>query len=418
MSIYILGPDSNGDCCACSERIDVCDTCTPAGGCECALQVPIGSLYSDYGTAKTLLELLALACRLWNTSDIISNYSTYSYTPRSNGFDIVANKTPQNIFRAIQTRLYVSISLEEGESVDMPYSITATGSSVSKDAIFGVQLMSCDTFAVLVDFNTGLAANSVSGTYSFTAPYTGTFILMMVCTVRSTDPFSPIDIGIDETVGANFSGVFVTNPIIALYDDSGTTRQLDACPKFLLPPRTENTGTWYSDETAAQSAITNLTDNCIGYINFAATSFVATGGSSLSLAFVAAAILTAYYGASRGVYGSINTLGGDTISTTINASVSVGSTATLGVTYYVFDDSAAIIFVDSSSGSSSATFNFAAPYSGKYIVLTVFSITQGATPFNLTASAVTTSSGGFSINPIQALYGTDPLLDCPARLDC
>lgn len=28
MAIYILGPDQNGDCCACEQRINVCDTCT------------------------------------------------------------------------------------------------------------------------------------------------------------------------------------------------------------------------------------------------------------------------------------------------------------------------------------------------------------------------------------------------------
>lgn len=29
MAIYILGPDQNGDCCTCAERVNVCDTCVP-----------------------------------------------------------------------------------------------------------------------------------------------------------------------------------------------------------------------------------------------------------------------------------------------------------------------------------------------------------------------------------------------------
>lgn len=33
MAIYILGPDQDGNCCTCEERVNVCDTCTPASFC-------------------------------------------------------------------------------------------------------------------------------------------------------------------------------------------------------------------------------------------------------------------------------------------------------------------------------------------------------------------------------------------------
>lgn len=43
MAIYILGPDSNGDCCTCAERVNVCDTCG-GGGCTFSCFAPYVSV--------------------------------------------------------------------------------------------------------------------------------------------------------------------------------------------------------------------------------------------------------------------------------------------------------------------------------------------------------------------------------------
>lgn len=214
--------------------------------------------------------------------------------------------------------------------------------------------------------------------------------------------------------GSSFSSVSVTvtcsgtwwvNPALAAWDDSGTTRYLEACPKLYLPPLTEATGDWYADETAAADVLASVfVSNCVGYAEDVDTfdTFSATdGGTSLTLGWTSSGLVNV-----RG-WGSLNLESGETLTVTWSATTS--GTPSGDFSIYDYDGN----LIESLSGASPLT-SAALPYTGRYIVLGDISTTGG--PAMTDATAVFTSSGTLSVNPIQALY--DVGLTCPARLDC
>jgi hypothetical protein len=250
-------------------------------------------------------------------------------------------------------------------------------------------------------------------TDTFTIPSDGIYVIEIVA----------IGDGQTTQVDCAFTMVcdmaMVPTPVIALWDDSGTTRQLEACPKFLLPPATEFTGDWYADETEAQSAIDDHTSNCVGYITNPFVTFDATdGGSTLELDFTSDAVSSGgLYGSGQSIRGSINGVGGDTLSSLITLSVSAGAVLPSSGDWYVFDQNGDFLFSDSFSGYvSPVTFNYVLPHTGRFSVLLILSISGLVAPFVFHGNMLTSSSGTMTVNEIQALF--DSGLDCPSRLDC
>ncbi len=211
------------------------------------------------------------------------------------------------------------------------------------------------------------------------------------------------------TLSANFtiSGdlPMVANPVNSYYDtgDPDAPQLLGACPKLLLPPLTESTGTWYEDCAAADAVLTDAdqVSNCVGFCEGGPglTAFTATdGGTSLTLA------VTGVAGAAA--WGGINAEDGETI--TVTGTVSTG---TVSLAVDIYDDTGTLVESSGSSVSSPWT-SAALPYTGRYSVRAVVQ----STVISDDTSGVTTSSGTMSVNEIQALW--DNGLTCPSRLDC
>ena len=276
----------------------------------------------------------------------------------------------------------------------------------TRDTLFqdcdGVTARLYDCNGALVDTvsfgGAGSCNDSFSDSGTLTAPSDGIYYVQLEVNIASVGSTNTTDFTC--TVSAT---ALVTNPVIALWDDSGTTRQLEACPKLYLPLLTESTGDWYADCAEADGVLADplQVSNCVGWCGGGPglSAFTATdGGTSLTLA------TTNTTGCST--FGSVNCETGETI--TLTGSVSAG---TMTVLLRVYDYTGALLY-DSGTVSSPAT-SSALPYTGRYIVNAVVASDAGG---GTNASGVITSSGTLTVNEIQALY--DVGLDCAARLNC
>jgi len=378
---------------------------TPPGECACALMIPpFGSPYPDYATAAAeLANPIIVADCITYLSDGTGLVTALSAV--DSGSDVVVSATfsaPVVVFGDS----WLSITLSSGDTLSIAYT---GGTDIS------VTIYDCNG-------NEIETVNSSSSPASISAvPADGVYYLKVAVTDPDEGAFT------DASYTVTPSAVYVVNPVIALWDDSGTTRQLEACPKMLLPPLTESSGIWYADETAAQDAIDNLTSNCVGYADAidGATGcvLVASGTTSLSFALTRS---TPDDFLSMQAWGSVNAEAGETLSSAWNTAWSIGSTKLVSVGFAIFDDSGNLVedLSDSSSltapnGTDSGTITSSAlPYTGRYIVAVSLTLLSGIPAFvdDVELDAVVSSSGTLSVNPIQALY--DVGVDCPARLDC
>ena len=362
---------------------------TPTG-CECALLIPpFGSPYADYATAEGVISDYVANCLAF--LDGVTVPSTFTADPTTpNQLSIAVDVTDDT-----GVVLWSSISIAASGSITIPYSATITTSPTNIRA--SATLYDCATGDVLdSDSTTG-----ASGSLGLTPPSEGEFFI----SVSISDPSAVPPLSISASVSIQSSVTAVFNPVIALWDDSGTTRHLWACPKLLLPPLTEDTGTWYADCASADTVLTSSqVSNCVGYIESLTnvSTFTATdGGTSLTLAE------TLTSGATSGprMWGGINAIDGATITITNTAGAGTPS-----VTVNIYDDTGTL--VEASGTTASAWVSSALPYKGRYTVSVVPSSSTNTTSL----SVVITSSGTMSVNPIAAAY--DAGLTCPALLSC
>lgn len=377
---------------ACTDPYNPCGS--PPTVCACALLVPVdGSLFGSYADAAAYLAASAIDCRA--TAEIThGTANTLSAILASNALTLASDITGPGSGGRTSVSWFTCISVNAGSSIQGAFTASSDG-----DGFFENQ----GSFAVFdCNFNELYSVNSnlpfgVSPT--FAVPAAGVYIVGINVLSR------PASTAFTSSVVLDTSDAFmIVNPVIAQWDDSGTTRKLEACPKLLLPTRTESSGDWYADEATAQAVLDDplKVSNCIGYAenNPGApfTGFNAVGGSSL--AFTASGFGTA---ANTGLmWGSINALAGETITSTTDG---------VFVTLTVYDDAGNVVF-DGLDSSTSITSN-PLPYTGKYTISTLCAADPGTMT---TLHATLTSSGTMSVNPIEAHF--DCGNTCPCRLDC
>jgi len=247
------------------------------------------------------------------------------------------------------------------------------------------------------------SSTSTTGTFIFTLSTAALYIVRFQGTSKINASY------VESSFDFSFSANMVIAPAVALWDDSGTTRELEACPKMLLPPLTESTGDWYADCATAATVMASSNDvsNCVGYNEQDLTPFPGTftatdGGTSLALNY--ASSLNPFLGAGP-CWGSINAASGQTITITLTGDFT-------GVSADIYDDTGTL--VESLPSGAGPLVSSALPYTGRYTI----KITLGGGFSSVNGGATITSSGTMSVNQIQALYATTPLLDCPARLNC
>lgn len=376
---------------------DCLPCCAPApADCSCALLIPpFGSPYADYATALAVVdgsgadEKADCYAYIISTAGITSFSSSVATANHLilNGDGTIAASEPLTVWG--------SITGQVGDTLSIDWTLP----DGDGDSGFWYQVYGCD--GTLLEDGGGLGTSGTI-TLSATLPSDGVYYVSVGSELSPTPP-SPAVFSVTADIYSD-NPVLVPNPVIALWDDSGTTRKLWACPKLLIPPLTEDTGTWYADAAAAATAITDLTDSCIGYIESLTNvaTFTATdGGTSLTLANT----LTAGAMTSPRMWGSLNVV--DTKTLTVTATVGAG---TASVNVNIYDDVG--VLVEASGTVSSPWTSAAVGYTGRYTVSVAVTSSSNTTSM----SAAITSSGTISVNPVQARY--DLSLTCAATDDC
>jgi len=369
--------------------------CTPApADCSCALLIPpFAAPYADYATAETAIADQTDNCIGYCVQDGDTG-NVFSFAFDGTTITGSADTASSSEALALSSYCYFSVSLKSGATVTVPWSISTDGAETAVSA----SIVDCAT-------GDGVAGEDIlpdagaSGTLSFVVPADGEYVLLISGLVISLGILTYVNFAFTVTCDMDYW----VNPVIALWDDSGTTRQLWACPKLLLPPLTESTGTWYADATAAATAISTLTNGCKGYIESTTnvSSFSASGTTSLTLAET----LTAGAMSCPTVWGGINAVDAATITSTIT----VGA-GTAGQTVTIYDDTGTQ--VETSGATTSPWTSAALPYTGRYTVKIAMTSSSNTTSM----SAAITSSGTMSVNTVQARY--DLGLVCAATDDC
>lgn len=301
---------------------------------------------------------------------------------------------------ALGTQVYFSVSLKSGAVLTIPWSLSTDG----PQSAVGAALLYCADGS-LADSDSIPPNAGSGGVLTLTAPADGEYIFG-VSGLGTLGFVSFLDFSFTVTCSMDFD----VNPIIAQWDDSGTTRNLWACPKLLLPIGTETSGTWYVDCAAAAAVLSDplKVSNCVGFCPGAPglASFTATnGGSSLTLAQT----LSPAQANAATMYGGINAVAGQTLS----FAFSTNATTPLYLAL-VLDDAGNIVEFIGPSGSSPLV-SSPLPYTGRYTVAVIAGDTH--VPAAMTSVSVTvTSSGAMSVNPVQARY--DSGLVCAGTLDC
>jgi len=302
------------------------------------------------------------------------------------------------------------VSLLSGQTLNAAYSISTAGT---------IQQVSLS----LIDCTDGSAVDSdddtaPSGALVVTAPADGEYYIAL--SAGTTPPNFTHSIALSANVIC--SGTWWVNPVIALWDDSGTTRSLWACPKLLLPPLTEDTGDWYASCADAAAVLTSSkVSNCVGFDDVGNTSgltsfsFSATdGGTSLSFAHDATGTALFSPTPAMQAWGGFNAGAGDVITVSWSASGTMGSGQS--GTASIYDDTGTLVETVSNTTGANLVFS-ALPYTGRYSIKVTIGVALITNLFgSLSATASVSSSGSFSANPIQARW--DAGLTCAATLDC
>lgn len=397
MALWLLGPDPDGNCCDCTGRTSPCDTCGEPDPCPCSHNfgpdLSLTNTFSTYSEAQFIIDNYTNNC--FGVIQYIPTFTVASFTATEtvDGFIFAARstRTPDPVDRVSHT-MQVGFYAAAG-TLTIDYSTTSDGSSGT-----------VGNSAVLVVCSGGVYSNvdsqsstSTTGTFIFTLSAAALYIVRFQGTSKINASY------VESSFDFSFSANMVIAPAVALYDDSGTTRQLEACPKMLLPPLTESTGDWYASEAAAQTATTTFVKSCIAYFLFADTGWFSsqsisgfTVSGTRSVSGSSSIALVAYI--------SVNGNQGDTLTYTWNNAPNLGQ-----LVVYAYDGTQIFSSVSATSPIASSVL----PYTGRYIVF----LGQN-TLVSTSSSGTLSSSGTISINQVQALYATVPLLDCPARLNC
>ncbi len=358
---------STGDCSAC---------CEPPADCSCALLIPpLDVPYADYATAAT-----AIADQ---TDNCIGYYSVGEslggLTATFDGTTLGLTGIDGGGGLGSSVAMFASVSLLAGQVL--------SGAFTSGGTLTALALFKCgESSPVDSDSDSG-----ASGTLTVTAPDDGEYFIAI-----NSSAFDSGSLTVAFSITC--SGVFWVNPVIALWDDSGTTRQLEACPKMLLPPLTEAGWGWWADCANAALAISGQSADCLVYNEYPYISMSAVdSGTGVNLD----AVMEMFNPPIMWV--SLNLEAGETLTAAYTASVGAVS-----VTIFDYEGNE----VETLLGVSPLT-SAALPYTGRYIVRATGA---GDFPVGTTVSVDYTSSGAISANQIQSLYNID--LDCPARLNC
>lgn len=372
-------------------------TCIPCcnGGvppvCECRLTLPLaGDVYESQSAAATAIADTVFGC-LIATESAPTTAPTASFNGTTLAIDCASDFAPSDY--------YASVSVDDEATLSVVYSCTYSGTGTPSVTLY---VYDCEGAFIVRDDLTG-----DSGTLTCTLSSAGEYSLKFHFEV---DSGTATALSYDLTANTTL----IINPVGAFYD-SGTPdepRLVDACPKLLLPLLTEQSGTWFEDETAAQDWIDAWTKECIAAVaeDWAYTWTASFASEEMTITGDSGAVDRDHFDT---FYFSVNAVAGETLTLTFTAGANTEGAFTI---YANYGEAPGERVEDVGYGASPIT-SSALPYTGRYMIAVSLANPAPSTdPKFTTASFVLSSSGTLSINEIQALY--DAGLSCPGRLDC
>ena len=396
--------------------VAVTPTCTPGDARPCPGESPFSSSsYSgntDFGGGRsidyagTLTWISGTTYSFTGSATLVGAWgSGAAVTAVSYGGDIPNGDTGSipacaninvSIYATVTGGTHPGTYLGTGHSWSPPGYANVGSASCGLKSITAT-LYTCDGAQLEQQSATGEDADT--GTFNFSIALDGEYIVKIEVIGEDNSTTLSSDVLITST------DTLWVNPVIALWDDSGTTRRLWACPKLLLPPLTESTGDWYVDCAEAADVITDFTSNCTGYFepDAGVDSFSVVGGGALN--FVLGASGTA--STTGPMWGSFTADAGDIISVAQNGDPG-------DITAILYDYTGTLVENFSGTGTSGVA-SSALPYTGRYIIMVNVVFPPPSAPFT-SLNVDVTSDGAFDVHTIQALY--DSSLTCPSRLNC
>lgn len=387
-----------------------CGNVAPPVNCNCSLLIPVpagGSPFANYGAAANAIANFAGSC--------VGYLLTPSMAPFSN-FAADQSTTPNTLYMnadATLTGFGLWCSFNGDASTTLNVAFNVSGIAVGPNVSY--TLYECGGTAI----NTQAFTNGVSsGAFLYALPNTGEYVV-------TANYHGTLSVSAAMNIIVSAPNI-AFNPVVALWDDGGTTRPLDACPRMVLPPLTEFSGFIYADLSEAEAVFASgNVSNCVGFVETDApdgASFSATeissglelnGGAGGDMSFAPTVTM----------YGSLNFASGETISVNWSCDQILDSFV-VGATLYDYD----AIELDSAITSTvnapidNGLFTFSAPYTGRYIIkCQVTGVTfadppgpdQGIAQANFSITGPTTNTHA---NPLLALYANG--VKCPSRLEC
>lgn len=383
---------------------DPCACCGSAP-CHCALLLPLaGSTYADYATAAAALAAGA-AC--------------LAYFP-AGGTNTASAATPDTLVvvgnaPAALMEFWASINLKSGSTLSVDWSaLSVTGGT--GDYTFTFRCLSCNGGTMLEEYIVSAAAAPAPHTLAISTE--DEFIVY-----ASVSRSGATQIG--ATVTFSSDNTLTVNPVLAAWDDSGSTRILEACPQFIVPPSFDVAA--FPNATVAQNFLdSNLVSACIGAVllgNTASppvTNYLATDGGTSFTQYLESTALTQFV---AGPVCCLNLIGGSALtavfsSTRTDTSLPFTLAGSPGyLLFTIFDRDWQELASDIiTPWSGSGTLHLTVPYTGKFYLSTVVNFGQSLFTYTTTMSAVITCGDVFSANSLTALYANGA--NCPSRLPC
>lgn len=261
MAIFLLGPDPQGQCCDCANRMNPCDSCSP-NDCVCMLNISnlpwIGGIAPDFSSAKTVLTI-------YSSNGIGAGYGLTS--PRNISY------RPAN-------------SLNITNSVLNTISATCnTTDCYANNCYFSISVLSRTVLTIRSDVNYGPYQSNGSGAITKSLRYvatecsTGKTILLtrdgemlleaggiytLLVSAYYDVPLSINSIHVDyiQSTFTISAPILVVNPVVISFSTDVGQKTLEANPRLQIPSFGNST---FSSKTTAQSTIDTRTSNCIGY---------------------------------------------------------------------------------------------------------------------------------------------------------
>lgn len=394
MADLIISGTTSGPCACCG-----------SAPCHCALLLPLdGSVYEDYATAAAALAAGA-AC--------------LAYFP-AGGTNTASDATPDTLVvvgdaPAAAMACWASINLKSGSTLSVDWSaLSVTGGT--GNYTFTFRCFSCNGGTMLDEYIVSAASPPSPHTLAIS---TEDEFLVYADVSRS----GATQIG--ATVTFSSDDILTVNPVLAAWDDSGSTRILEACPQFFIPPSFDAPA--FANATVAQDFLDgDLVSACIGAILLGATAappvtnYLATDGGTSFTQYLESTALTQFV---AGPVCCLNLLGGSTLaavfsSTRTDTSVPFTLNGSPGFLLFgIYDRDWQELASDIiTPWSSSGTLHLTVPYTGKFYLVTAVNFGASLFTYTTTMTAVISCDDVFSANLLTALYVNGA--NCPSLLPC